>query len=225
MSLKNNINVNGVCDVTVAVLTRNGGQVLRRLVTAVCNQQTDRHFELLAVDSGSADGTRALLAEKGAAVVTIPSEDFNFGAARDVAFEHARGAIVVSLSQDAVPAHDRWLDNLVAPLEDAAVAASCGRSIPDPGRETPQFPWERNGYFYFTREMGKFSERYGKGLSNANSAIRRAVWERLRFGNQAIGEDFSFQTKLAAANLRVAFPDDAPVLHHHDYTLRSLVKR
>ena len=33
------------------------------------------------------------------------------------------------------------------------------------------------------------------------------------------------QTKLRAEGLAVAFPDDAPVLHHHDYVLRTLYAR
>jgi hypothetical protein len=132
---------------------------------------------------------------------------------------------VVALSQDAVPAHARWLENLLAPLADPDVAVSCGRSIPDPERGFPQFPWEENGLFYFTREMRAFRERYGRGLSNANAAYKREAWARLRFGDQPIGEDFRFQTKLAGTGLRVAFPDDAPVLHHHTYTLATLYMR
>jgi hypothetical protein len=62
-------------------------------------------------------------------------------------------------------------------------------------------------------------------LSNANSAFRRAVWQQLRFGEQPIGEDFRYQTKLATAGHAIAFPDGAEVLHHHTYSLRSLYKR
>jgi len=213
------------CDVTVAVLTRNAGGFLARQLGAVADQQTSRSVEVLAVDSGSTDDTLDTLAAHGARVVPFASDPFDFGRARDLAFEHARGDVVVSLSQDAVPAHAQWLEHLIQPLEDPDVAASCGRSIPDPDRSEPQFPWERNGYFYFTREMKAFRARYGRGLSNANSAIRRAVWDRLRFGPQPIGEDFRFQIKLHEAGLRIAFPDDAPVFHHHHYTLRTLLTR
>ena len=213
------------CDVTVAVLTHNPGGFLARQLHAVAEQKTPSAVEFIAVDSGSTDGTLDLMVSHGVRVVDIAPETFNFGRTRDLAFEQARGAIVVSLSQDAIPAHEHWLENLLRPLTDPEVGASCGRSIPDPERAAPQFAWERNGFFYFTREMKKFSARYGRGLSNANSAIRRDLWARLRFGAQSIGEDFRFQMKLHDAGLRVAFPDDAPVLHHHDYTLRTLLER
>jgi rhamnosyltransferase len=213
------------CDVSVTLLTHNGGPLLRRLLEAVRGQDTERVVEIVAVDSGSTDGTLDILREFDARVTSIPSESFNFGRTRDQVFDLSRGKIVICLSQDAIPAHPHWLENLIAPLDDPEVAASCGRSIPDPDRGFDQFPWERNGWFYFTAEMRKFRERYGRGLSNANSAIRRSVCERLRFGEQAIGEDFLLQTKLHAEGARIAFPEDAAVLHHHTYTLRTLYKR
>ncbi len=213
------------CDVTVAVLTHNPGGLLARQVRAVFDQTLPRTVEFLALDSGSTDGTLEVLAAHSCRVITISLEPFDFGRARDMAFEEARGDIVVSLSQDAIPAHVTWLEHLVRPLDDPGVAASCGRSIPDPDREEAQFPWERNGFFYFTREMRTFFARYGRGLSNANSAIRREVWARLRFGAQPTGEDFRFQIKLHENGFRIAFPDDASVLHHHNYTVRTLLKR
>jgi len=212
-------------DVTVTLLTRNAGPLLERVLRAVREQETTRRVEIVAVDSDSTDATRDTLARFGARVSIIEPKAFNFGLTRDLVFEQAAAPIVVSLSQDAIPAHAQWLEHLVAPLSDPKVAASCGRSLPDDARDHPQFIWERNGRFYFTQEMRKFFARYGRGLSNANAAYKRDVWQRLRFGEQPIGEDFRMQTKLHAANLPIAFPDDAPVLHHHDYRLRTLYAR
>jgi glycosyltransferase involved in cell wall biosynthesis len=212
-------------DVTIALLTRNAGPVLPRLLDAVFGQQTRRRFEVLVVDSGSTDGTLDVLRDHPVRLLTIPESDFNWGRTRDFAYQHAPSRIVINLSQDAVPMQPTWLDHLVRPLEDPQVGASCGSSVPDPGRHFPQFPWERNGYFYFTREMTKFVARHGRGLSFANSAVPHAVWERLRFDDQPTGEDFQFHTKLHAAGLRIAFPEDAPVLHHHNYSLSGLWRR
>jgi glycosyltransferase involved in cell wall biosynthesis len=213
-------------DVTVALLTRNAGALFERVLEAVGGQETSRRVELLAVYSGSTDGTVERLNAHGARVVGIDPSNFNVGATRDLAYQQARGEIIVNLSQDAVPETNSWLDALIAPVDDPAVAASCGRSIPDAERAYAQFPWERNGLFYFTREMKAFSARYGKGLSFANSAIRRSVWETVRFDTTPLGEDFQFQIKLHDQKLgSIAFPEDACVLHHHAYTLASLWRR
>lgn len=212
-------------DVTIAMLTRNAGPVLEHLLDAVLGQDTQRRVEVLAVDSGSTDGTLEKLRRHPVRVIEIPHAEFGFGRTRDLAYQQAQSPIVVNLSQDAVPQRPSWLENLIRPLEYPKVAASCGSSVPDPDRAIPQFPWERNGYFYFTREIAKFVARYGRGLSFANSAVRREVWARLRFDEQPTGEDFQFQMKLHRAGLRIAFPEDAPVLHHHHYTFGSAFRR
>ena len=213
------------CDVSVALLTRNSGDLLCRLLEALKGQKTDRAVEIVAIDSSSSDATVARLESAGARVIPIAFEDFDFGRTRDLLYEHARGSIVINLSQDAVPAHEAWLENLIAPLGDPEVAVACGASVPDPDRDHGQFAWERNGYFYFTREIRRFVAQYGRGVSFANSAVRRSVWERLRFDPQPLGEDFQFQIKLHEAGLKTAFPDGAEVLHHHDYDLRGLFGR
>ena len=212
-------------EVTVGIPTRDAGPLLERVLRAVFGQRTEKRFEVVALDSGSTDGTLETLDRHGVRVVPIPRDSFDWGATRERLFEEARGDIVVNLSQDAVPAHDAWLDRLVEPLGDPEVGASSGSSIPDPERPERQFQWERNGYYYFTREIQRFVARYGKGLSFANAAVPRRVWERFHIAPQATGEDFQFQMKLHGAGLRIAFPEDAPVYHHHHYTLRQVYKR
>lgn len=215
----------GAPEISIALLTRNAGPMLGRIFHAIASQRTGRRVEVVAVDSGSTDGTVQRLESAGARVIRVAPESFNFGTTRDAVYEHARGAIVVNLSQDAIPAHELWLEHLLAPLNDPEVAVSCGRSVPDAERDAPQFPWERNGHFYFTREMRRFARRHGRGISFANSAVRRSVWERNRFEPQILGEDFQFQVKLNGEGFRCAFPEGAEVFHHHDYSTASLYRR
>lgn len=212
-------------DISVGIPTRNAGPPFRRLLEAVHGQNTAKRYEVYALDSGSTDGTLELLAEYAVPVIAIDPADFDWGRVRDKLFAVARAPVVVNLSQDAIPAHADWLDHLVAPLAAPEVGASSGSSIPDPDRPFPQFAWEANGYYYFTREIAKFTARYGRGMSFGNTAVPRAVWKRLRIDPQATGEDFGFQRKLYAAGLRIAFPENAPTLHHHNYTLRGVYRR
>lgn len=216
---------NEVPDISIGVPTRDAGPGLRRVLDAVFAQETTKRFEVTVFDSESTDGTLDILAEYPVRIVTVARDTFNWGRLRDRLFQEARGPIVVNLSSDAVPAEATWLENLLRPFEDPAVGVSCGSSIPDPQRPFPQFQWERNGYYYFTREIKKFVARHGKGMSFANTAVRRTVWEQLRIDPQSTGEDFGFQTKLHAAGIPIEFPSDAPVMHHHNYTLKEVFRR
>lgn len=212
-------------EITIGIPCRNGGAILRRALAQVFAQDTSRPFEVIALDSGSTDGTLEALAAHPVRVIAIAQAQFDWGRVRERLFEEARGGIVVNLSQDAVPAGNDWLERLIAPLLESDAGVSCGSSIPDPERHFPQFQWEKNGYYYFTREIGKFTAKYGKGLSFANTAVLRDVWESLRVDPQATGEDFGFQIKLHCADVGIAFPIDAPVLHHHNYTLKGVYRR
>lgn len=211
--------------VSIGIPTRNGGDTLVRALEQILAQETAHRCEVYALDSGSTDGTLERLAELGIRVVHVESATFNWGNVRERLFEEARGAVVINLSQDAVPAEPYWIDRMVAPFEDAAIAVVCGASIPDPHRPFDQFQWERNGYYYFTREIAKFSARYGRGMSFANTAVRRSVWETIHIDSQATGEDFGFQTKLVAAGAQIFFTTDAPVWHHHNYSLKGVYRR
>lgn len=212
-------------ELSIGIPTRNAGPAFRRLLEGVFAQRTDKRVEVFAIDSGSTDSTLEVVKGYDMRVVHYPQQEFNWGSLRDRLFMEAQTPIVVNLSQDAIPANENWLENLVRPLADPRVGVSCGSSIPDPDRNFRQFQWERNGYYYFTREMKRFVALHGRGLSFANTAVPKAVWESLRIDPQATGEDFQFQMKLNAANLRIAFPEDAPVLHHHNYTLRGVWRR
>jgi rhamnosyltransferase len=212
--------------ITIALLTKNGGELLTRLLDAVLIQKTTRPTEYIAIDSGSTDDTLKQLNDAGFNVTSIPPEDFNFGRTRDRLYSLATHDYVINLSQDAIPAHEQWLENLVASLdENDKVAVSSGRSIPDEQRSYLQFPWEKNGYFYFTREMQQFLQKNGPGVSFSNSAVRRSVWETIRFQPIILAEDFQFQIALQQAGWLTAFPSGAEVLHHHDYTPEKLEQR
>ena len=212
-------------DISIGIPTRNAGHDFKRVLENLFAQDATKSVEIFALDSGSTDNTLETLAEFGVRIINIDPNTFDWGRLREKLFEEARGTIVVNLSQDAIPAETTWLDNLVRPLHETDAGVSCGSSIPDPDRPFRQFQWEKNGYYYFTREMKRFAARYGRGLSFANTAVRRSVWEELRIDAQATGEDFGFQRKVHAAGVTIAFPEDAPVLHHHNYSLKGVYRR
>ena len=212
-------------EVSIGIPMRNAGPSLHRLLRQVLSQETEKQYEVMVFDSGSTDGTLDILQEYPVRVISIPRETFDWGRLRDQLHGEARGGIVVNLSQDAIPAASTWLNNLIRPLADPDIGVSCGSSIPDPERHFPQFQWEKNGYYYFTREIKKFVAKYGKGLSFANTAVAKRVWDQIRVDPQATGEDFGFQIKLYQAGVKIAFPTDAPVLHHHYYSLKGVFRR
>ncbi|HWF34885.1 MAG TPA: glycosyltransferase family A protein, partial [Solirubrobacteraceae bacterium] len=105
--------------VTVAIPVRDGGAVLARTLGAVRAQRLegDGELELLVCDSGSRDGSVALARRYGAEVIEIAPEHFSHGGTRQLLMERSAGAHVAFLTQDAVPADERWLARLLAGFE------------------------------------------------------------------------------------------------------------
>ena len=65
--------------VSVVIPTRNGRLTLEPLLDAVAGQTGDYVCEIIAIDSGSTDGTVRLLEDRGAIVIPIAAGAFNHG--------------------------------------------------------------------------------------------------------------------------------------------------
>jgi rhamnosyltransferase len=120
--------------VTVAILTFNGDRYLERILQAVAEQDFKGQVELLVIDSGSTDGTLAIVAaHPEVRLHEIPNSEFGHGRTRNLAAQLSNGEIVVYLTHDAVPADTHWLAELVAPFEKfPGVEGVVGRQIARP---------------------------------------------------------------------------------------------
>ena len=122
--------------VSIVVPTLDGAATLPALLDAVAGQQAPFSFEVVAVDSGSADGSLDLLEGRVARLVRIERASFDHGLTRNRGIEAARGELVVLTVQDAVPASPGWLASLVAPLlDDSSVAGTYARQVAAARRE------------------------------------------------------------------------------------------
>ena len=114
--------------VSIVIPTKDAGEGFHQTLEAI-QQQRGISAELVVVDSGSSDGTPALARKYGARTISIPPESFNHGATRNLGVREASGDLCVMLVQDAVPADNNWLQNLLAPFSDERVVGVTGRQI------------------------------------------------------------------------------------------------
>src|SRR5687767_8621007 len=125
--------------VSIVIPTLNAGPGMEPLLAALQRQTIPA--TTIAVDSGSTDGTLERLARAGARVVPIAPDTFNHGDTRNLGLAQAAGELAVLLVQDAVPATDTWLAELIAPFAEPSVAGSYGRqqARPDASRLTAHY--------------------------------------------------------------------------------------
>ena len=209
---------------SIIFLTKNGGSLFIDSLNSVLSQIVNFVYEVIVVDSGSTDETMDLVKCKPVKYYTIRPEDFNFGATRDYGFSLAEGEIVIAISQDAVPADNGWLQNLIDRFVDESVSVVQGADVLPYDRQL--FFWDKAGLFYFTRECQRWSKQYnGIGISFTCCAIRRSVWEKNRLGRVPMSEDKIFQRNIVTKGHKIVFAENARCYHSHMYSLSSLRKR
>jgi rhamnosyltransferase len=209
--------------VSVGILTRNAGRLFHRVMDALHAQATDWPFEVVILDSASKDGTDTYASSRGARVVPYRPAKFRFGPARDALFEQCRGRVIVTISHDVVPAGRHWLAGLVAPILDGRAAATVGEQLAPPGGYA--FYWDYHGSWMRSVAVA-FDQAHGRiAMSCAHMAIRRDVWEKLRFGDCETIEDRVMQVKLHQGGYRMLQVKDAISYHGHDYGWKELGSR
>ena len=226
--------------VTVTVLTYNGEQYLDDLLTAVEEQRYDGEVEVLVIDSGSTDSTLAIIADHPSVRLhEIPNTEFGHGRTRDLAARLATGEIVAYLTHDAVPAHDRWLHELVLPMaDDPRVAAVVGRQIARPSappvlkydiRRTFDSLGPRNGITVVWdtgRELTRDERDAAAFYSDANSAARRDILTGpVPYADVDYAEDQVLGRALFDGGYRRAYAPAASVQHSNDTTLSTFGDR
>ena len=89
-------------------------------------------LEIVVVDDGSRDLTRALLEAMGDAVVVVAQAHRGRAAARNAGVRAARGEVIAFTDADCA-VEPAWLSELVAPLSDPAAGIAGGRTLARPG--------------------------------------------------------------------------------------------
>ena len=217
-------------EVSVIIPTLNGGRLLERTLESIQQQETDRSYEVVCVDSGSRAEDLAVMEDFGARIHGIRKQDFNHGLTRDLGASLARGEFLLFLNQDAVPGDAHWLEGLVSALEknsDWAAVQGGILEFPEDQPEVRRFFWDSCGErFYFTRESDRWIQRFdGIGFSTVNAAMRRSVWQEIPFGWAPIMEDKKWQREVMEAGYGIGAAPQASVFHTHDYDLGSLGRR
>ncbi len=223
--------------VTVFVPTWNAGARLDEVLAAVRSQRTKRRVVLRATDSGSSDGTLAVLAKHGVAVERIAKREFDHGATRGRAILASDTEFVVLLTQDAKPFDEHWLDELLAPFDDPRVAGAWSRQIARPSCH----PFKRASLAaHFGPDDARViepltlaqwnelspAERLARlGFDDVSSAVRRSAVERVPFPSTPFGEDMLWARAALLGGWRLAFAGRSKVEHSHELTWSELTRR
>jgi rhamnosyltransferase len=216
--------------VAVVIPTLNAGEGLRNVLDGLA-RQTVKPCEIVVVDSESADQTCDVARTFGCRILHIDRKDFDHGGTRNLAIRSTVSDAIVLLTQDAVPANERMIEELIKPLADEDVAIAYGRQLPRAGAgRLERFAREFNyGPVCVVKTRASIATMGMKAFmcSDSCSSIRRSTFEEM--GGFAVGlvvnEDMVFAARAILRGMKVFYAVDAKVVHSHAFTLCSLWQR
>jgi rhamnosyltransferase len=178
---------------------------------------------VVVVDSGSTDGTQAIVRSFPTTLIQIRPEDFTYGYALNLGVASVDAELVATLSAHSLPANADWLRSLVKPFTTPRVVGVYGRQLPRSNATV----LERLG-MRLTGVLGETPRLLARRplFSNANGAFRRARWLEHPFDEDIRGaEDIAWVRTMQERGYLIAYQPTAMVYHSHGEPLIRHLRR
>jgi GT2 family glycosyltransferase len=119
------------------------------------------------------------------------------------------------------PVYSDWLENLLKPFIDPAVALVYGKQR---GGLTAKYSEEQ----IFKKWFPESSDTYQKHpfCNNANCAVRKSLWMQMPYDETLAGlEDLDWAKRVVRKGYKIAYSSDAEIVHIHNETLLNIYNR
>ncbi|MFG6358501.1 MAG: glycosyltransferase family 2 protein [Acetatifactor sp.] len=176
-------------------------------------------------------GTKFLEQHRQVTVCHLSKKEFDHARTRAQGVARSDGEIFVMMTQDAMPADTRLIEELTAALAREDVAAAYARQLPAPDAE-PVEAYMRGYNYPEDSRIKSLQDLSQLGIktyfcSNVCCAYRRDTYDKLGgFISHAIfNEDMLFAARAIHEGYRIAYVAEARVIHSHNYTCGQFFHR
>ena len=194
--------------VSIIIRTKNEEEWISKVLKSVFNQSY-KNIEVIIVDNKSTDSTLKRVKEFPVKIVEI--ENFLPGKAINLGISKSKGEILCILSGHCIPFNEDWLINLIEPLKNKDIAGCYGRQIPTANSSNID---KRDLLLVFgLDDKLQIKDSF---FHNANSALRREIWEEIPFCEEATNiEDRIWGQKVINKGFKILYKSNAKVYHWH----------
>jgi rhamnosyltransferase len=211
--------------VTIIIPTFNGMSWLQDSIHAFLEQDYPGKWEIVAIDSGSTDGTVDFLEQfERITVHQIPQESFGHGTTRNLGVSLATSDLLLFTVQDATPRTPDWLTHMVRALEFHELDGVCG------GQAVPHHPDKNPIQWYrpiaedatvevFTSDDFQRASPNEKlkmcSWDNVNALYRKTALVAQPFKVVRFGEDMAWARDVLNQGGRIGYAKSLKVWHYH----------
>ena len=168
----------------------------------------------------------------------LPS-DFGHGKTRNYGASLAKGEFLVFITQDALPANNYWLSEMIKPFNlDNDIQGVFGKHLPYDECDI----FEKHNLYQHFKNFGegivvykiedyeryKNDEGYRHLLcfySDNSSAMRKSIWEKYPYDDVDFAEDQIWAKKIIELGYSKAYNANAIVYHSHSYSYKEMLMR
>lgn len=218
--------------VSVIIPTLNAEDRIRSVIESLISQ-TLKPDEIIVVDSESEDNTLNICMEfQEVQIIKVKRKDFDHGGTRDMALRKSKGDIVIFLTDDAVPANDRFIENLVRHLrsEDNIAVVSGRQTARADATKTERLVREFNYPLVSNIRQKSDIKTYGIKTyfcTDVCAAYDREIYLKLGGFEHPLktNEDMFFAAAAINHGYKAGYAADAEVVHSHNFTLKQQYRR
>jgi GT2 family glycosyltransferase len=177
-------------------------------------------YEIIVVDNGSSDGTRALLERHEGTIDVVVEQRRGRSAARNAGIRRAQGDVVAFTDADCTVDPD-WLRELVEPLDDPAVGIAGGRILAPAGASEAELFGET--IHDAQASIVVWRPAYA---TTVNWASPRAAFERVGLFDEGLRrcEDVDLSYRMGKAGYSLVYCPGAVVYHRNQGSLLGLCR-
>ncbi len=216
------VDATGEVEVSVILPCRDAEDTIGEQLVALAGQAT-YDVEVLVVDDGSSDRTRAIVEDHRGSLPAITllhtGGGEGPGRARNLAVRHARGTFLLFCDADDI-VDAGWIDALRTTLEtEPFVAGRLDHSVINPAWSVAAREWVQDGGLQRWESHPDFVH-----AAAANLGIRRELWDQVGPFDEDLDRlsDTAYCFRAQRAGYRLAFADEAVVHYRLRHTLRGV---
>ncbi len=195
--------------VSIIIRTKNEERWVGHCLKMVFAQDF-KDYEVIIVDNESGDHTLEV-ARHFSLSHTLSISEYRPGLALNLGIRKSKGDYIVCLSAHCIPQSEKWLSSLIKNVDDRQIAGAYGRQLPV-SFSGPSDKRDLLNVFGLDRRV-QFKDSF---FHNANSVVRRDVWEKIPFDESVTNiEDRIWAKAVIDLGYRLVYDPDAAVYHYH----------